>query len=170
MLYLRIAMILTYLFKKNTRMKCTYWVFAICLLLAGYSLGYTQQGTQPAPFKLREGAHNFSLQWIGWEKPGKVQISKKTDSSFTIQGEQKGGEDGADFVSIRGTLKVISPRELLFDGTILTKVKYIFDGKVCDRTGTYHFLAKGTRKYWRLQEMDNCAGASSAVDYVDIFF
>jgi hypothetical protein len=143
------------------------FVFIGCLVLAGFST-YAQQDKETLPVKLREGAHNFTLQWIGWEKPGKAQITKKTDSTWSIQGEQRG--EGTDFVSIQGTLKMVSPRELTFDGTILTKVSHIYEGKVCERLGTYHFLAKGTRKYWRLQEMDNCAGGDHAVDYVDIFF
>jgi hypothetical protein len=148
-------------------MKCIRVVFLCFVILLHCYSSNAQQASSTAPVQLREGKHNFTLQWLGWEKPGKATISKKTDSTYSIEGEQRNAEG---FVTIRGTLKMITPRELLFEGTILTQVKYIYEGKECDRTGTYHFLAKGTRKYWRLQEMANCEGEDKAVDYVDIFF
>ncbi|OMP74775.1 hypothetical protein, partial [[Flexibacter] sp. ATCC 35208] len=57
---------------------------------------------------------------------------------------------------------------MTFKGTIQTKYSGVNNGQVCEKTGTYHFLVKGERKYWRLQEMDNCEG-NNVVDYVDIF-
>lgn len=122
---------------------------------------------QQAPRQLREGVHNFTLQWISWDKPGKVQIKKQKDGTYTVKGEQR-GEDG-DFVTIDGILTVVTFAEMTFTGKIQTRYANINKGEVCDKTGTYHFLAKGARKYWRLQEMDNCEG-NNVVDYVDIFF
>lgn len=128
-----------------------------------------QQKEAPAPATIREGAHNFSLQWIGWgEKFGSVQIKKLNDSTYTVKGEQR-SDDNLEFASIDGKLIMITPRKLRFEGTILTKVKSLNNGEVCDKTGTYTFFASGVRKYWRLQEMDNCEEGST-VDYVDIFF
>lgn len=140
----------------------------LCLLGLVNFYGVQAQDQQPDSLKIREGRHNFTLQWIGWDNPGKAQISKKSDGTYTIKGEQR-NVDSAEFVTIDGTLKVLTPRELLFEGTIQSKINYLNKGEVCDRTGTYHFFAKGTRKYWRLQEMENCQG-NNAVDYVDIFF
>lgn len=116
--------------------------------------------------QLREGVHNFTCQWVSWDKPGKVQVHKQNDGTYTIEGEQR-GKDG--FVTIKGTLKVDNDKELLFTGTIQTQSKGINNDQVCDKTGTYHFLTKDKRKYWRLQEMDNCEG-NNVVDYVDIYF
>ncbi|KAA2238998.1 hypothetical protein F0L74_22555 [Chitinophaga agrisoli] len=141
------------------------------ILILFLLLGAIASHAQPKatdPKQLREGAHNFSLQWIGWENPGKVQITHKSGDLYFVTGEQRSA-DKADFVTISGTLKVLSAQELLFEGTIQTRYSDINNGQVCDKTGTYHFLAKGERKYWRLQEMDNCGG-NSVVDYVDIFF
>jgi hypothetical protein len=123
-------------------------------------------GTGP----LREGTHLLSVQWISWDDlrhAGKAEVHKKDGDLYSIKGEQR-SKDGNDFVTIDGTLKVTSPTELLFEGTIRTQVHDENDGKVCDKTGTYHFLSTQGRKYWRLQEMDTCD--KSAVDYVDIFF
>lgn len=148
-------------------MQCIRMVFFCLVIGLHFYPSHAQQVVSTTPAQPREGKHNFTLQWLGWEKPGKATISKKSDSTYSIEGEQRNAEG---FVTIRGTLQVITSRELLFEGTIITQVKYINEGKVCDRTGTYHFLAKGTRKYWRLQEMANCEGEDKAVDYVDIFF
>jgi hypothetical protein len=124
-------------------------------------------GMGAAHAQLREGAHNLTLQWVGWDKPGKAQVHKNTDGTYSIEGEQK-GKDG--FVTIKGTLKQgASDKELIFDGDIKTMEKTINNGQVCEKHGTYHFLAKDKRKYWRLQEMDNCEG-NNVVDYVDIYF
>jgi len=126
---------------------------------------YAQKKKTPA---LREGAHNFTLQWISWDKPGKVQIRKKNKSTYTIKGEQRDAQSNS-FVTIDGTLKVTSASELIFTGTIKSLYESINQGNVCERTGTYHFLAKGARKYWRLQEMENCEG-NNVTDYIDIYF
>jgi len=129
--------------------------------------GLVQFGKAQDARKLREGSHNLTLQWISWDKPGKAQIKKNSDGTFSINGKQT-GEKG-DFVTIEGTLTVVTFAEMTFKGTIQTKYSGVNNGEVCEKTGTYHFLVKGARKYWRLQEMDNCEG-NNVVDYVDIFF
>ena len=119
---------------------------------------------------LREGTHMFTVQWISWDNlkhAGEAQIHKKEGDLYNITGQQ-GSKDGLSFVTIDGTLQVTSPTELLFKGTIRTQVSDENQGNVCEKTGTYHFLSTQGRKYWRLQEMNNCDNAS--VDYVDIFF
>lgn len=129
--------------------------------------GLVQFGKAQDARKLREGPHNLTLQWISWDKPGKAQIKKNSDGTFSINGKQT-GEKG-DFVTIEGTLTVVTFAEMTFKGTIQTKYSGVNNGEVCEKRGTYHFLVKGARKYWRLQEMDNCEG-NNVVDYVDIFF
>lgn len=131
------------------------------------SLAFTSSFAQQSGKQLREGIHNLTLQWISWDKPGKVHIKKQPDGTYTVKGEQRG--DNGDFVTIDGTLTVVTFSELTFNGKIQTKYNNVNNGEVCDKTGTYHFLAKGARKYWRLQEMDNCEG-NNVVDYVDIYF
>ncbi|PWV47622.1 hypothetical protein [Chitinophaga sp. S165] len=144
-------------------MRRIYTCLIACLIFVSVCPVYAQKKTIPA---LREGTHNFTLQWISWDKPGKVQIRKQSKDTYTVKGEQR---DAKSFVTIDGTLKVVSPAELLFTGTIKSLYASINEGNVCERTGTYHFLAKGARKYWRLQEMDNCEG-NNVVDYIDIYF
>lgn len=138
-------------------------IFALLVILSGLAhSSYAQDKRQ-----LREGTHNFTLQWISWDQPGKAKIKKNADGTYAISGKQT-GKDG-DFVTIEGTLTVVTFSEMTFNGKIQTRYSNVNKGEVCDKTGTYHFLAKGARKYWRLQEMDNCEG-NNVVDYVDIFF
>lgn len=137
-------------------------VFVLLVILAGtFQFGAAQDKR-----KLREGVHNFTLQWISWDQPGKVKIKKNSDGTYAVNGKQA---KGGDFVTIDGTLTVVSFSELVFKGKIETRYSGVNNGEVCVKDGSYHFLAKGNRKYWRLQEMDNCEG-NNVVDYVDIFF
>jgi hypothetical protein len=136
----------------------------ICILFLSFFL---IQSIYAQEYKLREGIHNLTLQWISWDQPGKVTITKAGDG-FNIKGEQRDAKTG-DFVTISGTLHVVSARELTFEGIIETRYSNVNDGKVCKKDGKYRFYAKDKRKYWRLQEMDNCEG-NNVVDYVDIYF
>jgi hypothetical protein len=146
-------------------MRRIYACLIACIIFVSFYPASAQQKTNPT---IREGAHNFTLQWISWDKPGKVQIHKQNDGTYTVKGEQRDPQSKS-FVTIDGTLKVASPAELIFTGTIKSLYENVNEGNVCDRTGTYHFLVKGARKYWRLQEMDNCEG-NNVVDYIDIYF
>lgn len=142
--------------------------FGACLLTAALLAGYASYAQQPAANTLREGKHDLTLQWISWDRPGKVMIKKQKDGTYTVKGEQRDAKSG-DFVTIDGTLTADSPKELTFNGIIRTQYSNVNGGKVCEKNGTYHFVSKGARKYWRLQEMDNCEG-NNVVDYVDIYF
>lgn len=118
---------------------------------------------------LRTGTHKLSLQWISWEEMGTVTIGA-SDKKGTrkINGAQH-SKTNTDYLEIEGTLRESSARELIFEGKILVKVADINKGELCRREGTYHFKATGKRKYWRLQEMENCEG-NKVTDYVDIYF
>ena len=118
--------------------------------------------------ELRTGPHNFTLQWIGWDRPGTVSLRKKSDHVYFINGEQV-SRDSTEYVTIEGTIEPVSATELLFKGTIKSVVNEVNKGNVCKRLGVYHFKASGKRKYWRLQEMTNCEG-NNLVDYIDIYF
>lgn len=119
---------------------------------------------------LREGRHMFTVQWVFFETSsyGSAMIRRTSEPGvYTIKGDQR-TPDERNFVVIDGTLSPTSPRELVFTGDIKTMAGSVNGGQVCDRNGTYHFKASGSRKYWRLQEMLNCD--NSTVDYVDIYF
>src|SRR4051812_38330404 len=93
----------------------------ICIVLLSFFLVHNIYAQQQKPdnYQLREGTHNLTLQWISWDQPGKVKITKEGDA-YSVKGEQRDPKTG-DFVTISGTLQVISARELSFEGNIQTK-------------------------------------------------
>lgn len=114
----------------------------------------------------KAGTHPISLQWISWDKKGAVKVAPVGDGWYSIKGSQENKE--GDFLKIDGKIKRVSEKELEFDGIIETKVNYNNGGEACVKNGKQVFAAKGNRKYYRLQHMDNCEGGR-VVDYVDIY-
>ena len=112
------------------------------------------------------GKHAFTLQWLGWNRPGSVEITSTGNNTYTVKGGQKIKNE---YVKIDGKLTMLSPNELEFDGTIITRTDINNQGKECVKKGKQIFLSTKNRKYWRLQNMDNCEG-DRVLDYVDIYF
>ncbi len=139
-----------------------FFVMATCLIMtvATYAQSYTP---------IRTGKHSLTLQWISWEQKGTIEVSAPGQDGYrTVKGEQY-GKDKNEFLRVAGKIKQTAKTDLLFEGTIDIQIPYVNNGKLCRREGTYYFKATGTRKYWRLQEMDNCEG-NMVTDYVDIYF
>jgi hypothetical protein len=113
------------------------------------------------------GKHMCSLQWISWKDFGSVTISQDSDKTIHVKGGQK-SKTNSDYLDIDGTLTVVNPLHLKFEGEIITCVDYINNGKLVKRKGTYNFTVAGQRRYWRMQEMTN--PDDGCCDYVDIYF
>jgi hypothetical protein len=144
-------------------------IFLIGFLIFGLSLSALAQKTIVNNVKAKTmllGRHRISLQWISWNYFGAANV-KQIGGVLYLKGEQK-QRDGTDFVKVNGTITEINAKDFKFDGTIVTRVSHINGGKPCTREGEMTFKITGSRKYWRLMEMDNpCEGVT---DYVDIFF
>ena len=114
------------------------------------------------------GKHRLSLQWVSWDYFGTAGVTNRA-GVYKIAGTQRGrGKASSDFVEIKGTIIAIDKKEFAFKGTITTQVSHINDGKPCVRDGEFTFKITGTRKYWRLQQMDN--PCDPVTDYVDVYF
>ena len=114
------------------------------------------------------GKHMCSLQWISWKDFGSVTISQDSDTGIVfVKGGQK-SKTNSDYLDIDGTLTIVNPLHLKFEGEIITCVDYINNGKPVKRKGTYNFTVAGQRRYWRMQEMTN--PDDGCCDYVDIYF
>ena len=113
------------------------------------------------------GRHMCSLQWISWKDFGTVTISQDSDEIIHVMGGQM-SKTNSDYLQIDGTLTVINPLHLKFNGEIITCVDHINNGKPVKRMGTYNFTVAGQRRYWRMQEMTN--PDDPCCDYVDIYF
>ncbi len=150
-------------------MKTKLAIFALALLLFGTAESFAQTRTEVqdrAAARRLLGKHMFSLQWISWDYFGTANVTLR-NGLYSIKGEQK-GRGNTDFVTIIGEIETIKAREFTMNGTITTQVSHINNGEPCVREGTFTFRVTGTRKYWRLQEMQNpCDGVT---DYVDIYF
>lgn len=145
------------------------FLFAVFLTTAIFGLSVFGQKTVVNNAKAKTmllGKHKLALQWVSWDYFGLATVTQKGGVLY-LKGEQK-QRGGTDFVKVNGTITEINAKDFKFDGTIITQVSHINGGKPCERTGEMTFKITGTRKYWRLAEMDNpCEGVT---DYVDIFF
>lgn len=111
------------------------------------------------------GTHPVTLQWISWDKPGRVFIEKEGNGWYAIRGGQK--ERGRQ-LEIDGRIRMVNALELAFDGRIVMRGLQEISGQdSCVRTGPQTFLSTKGRKYWRLQQMLNCDGTTT--DYIDIY-
>jgi hypothetical protein len=114
------------------------------------------------------GKHLLTLQWISWDYYGSCNITKEKDGTLKCVGEQLSKEAPGDYVRLDGTVEIVDKDHLKFTGTIAIRVHYNNGGQECLREGTFDFVTKPGRKYWRLQQQDNpCEGI---VDYVDIYY
>lgn len=112
------------------------------------------------------GKHPITLQWISWDQPGSALVKPLDDIWYSIKGSQKNKE--GDYLQIDGKIRRLDQKTLEFEGTIITKVNYNNNGQACVKEGKQIFYGKGSRSYYRLQNMGNCE-ENNVVDYVDIY-
>lgn len=136
--------------------------------ISGVSIS-AQQKTEILDAKAKAmllGRHKLALQWISWDYFGSATVTQR-NGTLRLKGRQAGRGTG-DYLTVDGVVTSVDTREFKFDGKIVVKVSHINNGKPCVRQGEMTFKITGTRRYWRLQEMDNPCDV--ATDYVDIFF
>jgi len=117
--------------------------------------------------KLILGKHPLTLQWIDWDHAGSVNIVRN-DGKIECSGQQISRYNNSDILKIDGTILIVSEKEFILNGIVITKITYINNGKECVRKGSFHFKATQNRQYWRMMEMNN--PCDTATDYVDIYF
>jgi hypothetical protein len=131
----------------------------------------TANGLDAAARAKLVGDHALTLQWLGWgdlSQTGKLVI-KDRGKTLSAEGEQIGrGENEGDYLKMSGKIVSASKDGFVFEGDILIRVHHNANGEECKRSGTFNFKTKGTRKYWRLQEMDS--PCDIVTDYVDVYF
>lgn len=115
------------------------------------------------------GKHMISLQWLQFEKAmyGTASIEDKGGVLY-LKGEQIAKGKVKGYLKVDGRITEVSKNSFKFNGTIKTSVSHINNGDECLREGEMNFVAKGARKYWRLQEMSS--PCSEVTDYVDVYF
>lgn len=141
-------------------------IACLALLLATAAAAPPERTIVAAPGALAMLRHNggLSLQWISWDYRGSVRVSER-DGLVHLAGSQA-ARDGPGRLELDGDVTEIGARSFTFRGRIA-----IADtpdpGRDCLRDGTYEFRITGRRRYWRLQQMEQCDGLT---DYVDIYF
>ncbi|MDR2366186.1 MAG: hypothetical protein LBD68_10125 [Zoogloeaceae bacterium] len=141
---------------------------ALALAALAFSNAFAQtQSSEVASLEQKLlGSHLFSLQWVSWKKFGTAEITRKEDGQLYIDASQS--LDG-NYVTLQGVLTPINAAEFTVEGELITRTSDINNSEPCARSGTFNFKATGTRKYWRLQQMNNpCDGIYA--EYVDVFF
>jgi len=115
------------------------------------------------------GKHMLSLQWLQYNENmyGSATIEDKGGTLY-LKGEQKSNKKDVGYLKVDGIITEVGANSFKFNGEIKTSVKSINNGEECMRSGVMNFLAKGKRKYWRLQEMQS--PCSDVTDYVDVYF
>ena len=108
----------------------------------------------------------ITLQWISFHQGGRGHVTvTERDGLVHLRGAQT-RNDSAGRVDLDGDVLAIGPRSFTFRGRISIENAPDAD-RECIRDGTYEFRATGTRRYWRLQNIEACDGLA---DYVDIYF
>ncbi|HTU10392.1 MAG TPA: hypothetical protein VMG08_05780 [Allosphingosinicella sp.] len=152
------------------------------MLLAGLALVLTVDGAAartppPAPGertivndrtalnRLRRNS-GLTLQWLGFETARRGHVVAQMNGGLLHLSGLQRARGGSGRVTLDGDVLRINPRSFTFRGRIV-----ITDapdpGRNCVRDGIFEFRATGQRRYWRLQQMEQCDGLT---DYVDIYF
>jgi hypothetical protein len=141
---------------------------AACLVLLLLPLAAAQAqrtivGDPAALARLRRNT-GITLQWISWDYRGRVRVGEAA-GRVHLSGTQA-QRDGAGRLELDGDVVEIGPRSFTFRGRIAITDTPDPD-RECLRDGIFEFRITGQRRYWRLQQMEQCDGLT---DYVDIYF
>jgi hypothetical protein len=120
-------------------------------------------GDPAALARLRANA-GITLQWISWEQRGRVRVGEASGRVHLSGGQR--ARSGAGRLELDGDVLEIGASSFTFRGRIAI-VDTPDPGRNCLRDGTWEFRITGRRRYWRLQQMEQCDGLT---DYVDIYF
>jgi hypothetical protein len=121
--------------------------------------------------KLRTGTHDIEIywaEWMSWDKPGNATITAAGNGKYTITGKQT-GRDNKGYMTINGTLQLISASIMEFNGTIVSQEAIINGGKICKREGKLRFAANNKQKKWIMNKVQNWGG-QTVDEYITINF
>jgi hypothetical protein len=109
-------------------------------------------------------ADDLTLQWIDWNRRGKVELVADGDY-LRLSGFQQ-ARDGPGRLELDGKVIEVGSNYFIFEGKIrITDTPDV--GRTCEATKIWHFAITQNRKYYRLREFEWCDGLT---DYVDVYF
>ncbi|WP_312766411.1 hypothetical protein [Epilithonimonas sp.] len=104
-------------------------------------------------FKDLSGTHSLTHDQVNGS--GKIIFTKIGQDEYNVSGENK---SGSNFVEIEGNVRMTSPKNLKFDGTITQSISDYDNGKLDVRKGKKNFSTKDGGKTFKLYESVNNAG------------
>lgn len=104
-------------------------------------------------FKNLEGTHSLTHDQLSGT--GKITFKKVGQDEYQVSGKQTNGKD---FLSIDGTARMTSSKNLKFDGSIRQSISEYDNGKLDQRSGKRNFSTKDGGKTFKLHESVNNAG------------
>lgn len=109
-------------------------------------------------------AQGITLQWIGWEERGPVNVTSNEDGVWRVHGSQSDEYGGS--LEVKGTITEIGEDYFLLKGRIQMR-EAGGRARSCDATKTWRFAVTQNRTYYRLREFEWC---DRLTDYIDIYF
>jgi len=117
--------------------------------------GFYKRTPPTPPLSIRTGSHDIEIywaEWMSWDKPGNATITALGNGKYSIKGKQL-GRDKKGYMSMEGTLQLISSNQLEFTGTIISQEAIINKGKICKREGKIRFTANPKQKKWIMNKV-----------------
>lgn len=127
--------------------------------------------TTPMLPSIRTGTRDIEIfwaEWISWDKPGKATITNLENGKYSITGKQI-GRDKKGYMTIDGTLKMLSATQMEFDGTIISQEAIINEGKICKREGKIKFTKSKRFNKWVSNLQRNWSG-QNVDEYITISY
>lgn len=109
-------------------------------------------------FKNLEGTHSLTHDQLSGT--GKITFKKVGQDEYQVSGKQANGKD---FLSIDGTARMTSSKNLKFDGSIKQSISEYDNGKLDVRNGKRNFSTKDGGKTFKLHESVNNAGFADKI-------
>lgn len=109
-------------------------------------------------FKDLEGTHSLSHDML--KGTGKITFKKIGQDEYQISGKQA---DGNQYLTIDGTAKMTSSKNLKFEGSIKQSISDNDNGKVDVRSGKRNFSTTDGGKTFKLHESINSSGFADKI-------
>lgn len=109
-------------------------------------------------YKDLEGTHSLSHDML--KGTGKITFKKIGQDEYQISGKQA---DGKQYLTIEGTARMTSPKNLKFEGNIKQSISDNDNGKLDVRSGKRNFSTKDDAKTFKLHESLNSSGFADKI-------
>lgn len=110
----------------------------------------------------------FWAEWMSWDKPGKATIANLGNGKYSITGKQI-GRDKKGYMTMNGTLKMLSATQMEFEGTIISQEAIINKGKISKREGKIQFTKSKRFNKW-VSNLQRNWGDQRVDEYITISY